>query len=364
MAQLEIVNVSKSYGAVDVLKDVNLEISSGEFVVFVGPSGCGKSTLLRMISGLEDISKGHIRLNGQVVNTVDPARRGVAMVFQSYALYPHMTAFENMAFSLMLAKEKKAKIKEKVERAADILRLEHLLQRRPGELSGGQKQRVAIGRAIVREPKVFLFDEPLSNLDTELRVQMRAELIQLHDKLKTTMIYVTHDQVEAMTLADKMVVMNGGIIQQCGRPLDLYDDPANKFVAGFIGSPRMNFMNADVVQVHADRVTLAGGGETEPFDLPFKGFDPSTRKVQIGIRTEYVGLSDGTDGGLTLPTKVAFVEELGDVTYIHTDLPSGERLVVRSHGKRYRGGQECVAQLDTSGALLFDEAGERIRPNA
>jgi lactose/L-arabinose transport system ATP-binding protein len=363
MAQLEIVNVSKSYGAVDVLKNINLEISSGEFVVFVGPSGCGKSTLLRMISGLEDIGAGHIRLNGQVVNTVDPAKRGVAMVFQSYALYPHMTAFENMAFSLMIAKEKKARIKEKVERAANILRLGHLLERRPGELSGGQKQRVAIGRAIVREPKVFLFDEPLSNLDTELRVQMRAELIQLHDKLKTTMIYDTHDQVEAMTLADKMVVMNGGVIQQCGRPLDLYDDPANKFVAGFIGSPRMNFMNAHVVQVHADRITLAGVGGAESFDLPFRGFDPSISQVQIGIRTEHVGLTDDTSGAISLPTKVAFVEELGDVTYIHTDLPSGERLVVRSHGGRYRGGKECAARLDTSGILLFDEAGERIRPS-
>ncbi len=189
-------------------------------------------------------------------------------------------------------------------------------------------------------------------------------MIQLHDKLKTTMIYVTHDQVEAMTLADKMVVMNGGVIQQCGRPLDLYDDPGNKFVAGFIGSPRMNFMDADVVQVQADQITLAGVGGTGGFNLPFKGFDPSIPKVQIGIRTEYVSLSDETNGAMSLPTKVAFVEELGDVTYIHTDLPSGERLVVRSHGKRYRGGQDCVAQLDISGALLFDEAGERIRPNA
>ncbi|MBM6595122.1 ABC transporter ATP-binding protein [Microvirga pudoricolor] len=361
MAQLEITNVSKSYGAVNVLKNINLEISSGEFVVFVGPSGCGKSTLLRMISGLEDIGTGQIRLNGQVVNAVDPARRGVAMVFQSYALYPHMTAFENMAFSLMIAKEKKARIKEKVERAANILRLEHLLQRRPGELSGGQKQRVAIGRAIVREPKVFLFDEPLSNLDTELRVQMRAELIQLHDKLKTTMIYVTHDQVEAMTLADKMVVMHGGVIQQCGRPLDLYDDPANKFVAGFIGSPRMNFMDADVARVESDHITLAVTGALKQFDLPFRGFDSSLRKVQVGIRTEYVGLSEDADSAVSLPATVAFVEELGDVTYMHTDLPNGERLVVRSNGGRYRGGKECVAQLDTTGILLFDEAGERIR---
>ena len=260
MAQLDIVHVSKAFGETEVLRDVNLQISSGEFVVFVGPSGCGKSTLLRAISGLEEISRGEIRLDGQLINDVDPAKRGVAMVFQSYALYPHMTAFDNMGFSLKLAHTPKPTLREKVAAAAGILRLEKLLERRPGALSGGQKQRVAIGRAIVREPKVFLFDEPLSNLDAELRVQMRAELAQLHDRLGTTMIYVTHDQVEAMTLADTMVVMNSGVVQQCGRPLNIYEDPDNMFVAGFIGSPRMNLLKAVVVGRTPDSVTVDGPG--------------------------------------------------------------------------------------------------------
>jgi lactose/L-arabinose transport system ATP-binding protein len=364
MAQLEITKVSKSYGKVGVLRNVDLQIASGEFVVFVGPSGCGKSTLLRMISGLEDISAGEIRLDGKLMNHVEPAERGVAMVFQSYALYPHMSVFQNIAFSLMIAKERKAVIEEKVRRAAGILRLEPLLQRRPGELSGGQKQRVAIGRAIVREPKVFLFDEPLSNLDTELRVQMRAELIQLHAKLKTTMIYVTHDQVEAMTLADKMVVMNGGVIQQCGKPLDLYDDPDNEFVAGFIGSPRMNFIAASVASVGTNSILVEGAGGAGRFELPFRGFDPSVRKVKLGIRTEHVGLSNGAAEPMSLVAHVAFVEELGDTTFIHTDLPSGERLVIRSSGKRYVGDSTCAAVLDRSGILVFDEAGNRLRQAA
>jgi lactose/L-arabinose transport system ATP-binding protein len=361
MSQLEITKVSKSYGNVDVLRNVDLQISSGEFVVFVGPSGCGKSTLLRMISGLEDITAGEIRLDGKVMNAVDPSRRGVAMVFQSYALYPHMTAFQNMAFSLMIGREKKSVIYEKVRRAAAVLRLEHLLERRPGELSGGQKQRVAIGRAIVREPKVFLFDEPLSNLDAELRVQMRAELIQLHAKLGTTMIYVTHDQVEAMTLADKMVVMNGGIIQQCGKPLDLYDDPDNEFVAGFIGSPRMNFIKAEVVSVTEDTILVNNAGGVGRFEIPFRNFDPAIRNIKLGVRTEYVGLSNGKAGQVSLPSTVAFVEELGDTTYIHTDLASGERLVIRSSSNRYTGNKDCTAVIDTVGILLFDEGGKRIR---
>ncbi|MDB5523993.1 MAG: Carbohydrate transporter ATP-binding protein family, partial [Rhizobium sp.] len=225
-------------------------------------------------------------------------------------------------------------------------------------------QRVAIGRAIVREPKVFLFDEPLSNLDTELRVQMRAELIQLHAKLGTTMIYVTHDQVEAMTLADKMVVMNGGVIQQYGKPLDLYDDPDNEFVAGFIGSPRMNFITANVASVDKDAILVEGAGGAGRFELPFRNFDPSVRKVKLGIRTEHVGLSNGEEEQVSMPAHVAFVEELGDTTYIHTDLPSGERLVIRSSGNRYSGGSDCTAVLNTSGILLFDEAGKRLRQAA
>ncbi|MET2830382.1 ABC transporter ATP-binding protein [Mesorhizobium shangrilense] len=361
MADLQIINVSKSYGTVEVLRGVNLSIASGEFVVFVGPSGCGKSTLLRMISGLEDAPLGEIRLDGKVVNKVDPAKRGVAMVFQSYALYPHMTAFQNMAFSLTMAREPKAVIKEKVDRAAAILRLEKLLDRRPGELSGGQKQRVAIGRAIVREPKVFLFDEPLSNLDAELRVQMRAELIQLHAKLGTTMIYVTHDQVEAMTLADKMVVMNGGIIQQCGTPLDLYDDPDNRFVAGFIGSPKMSFIKAKVENVRGEAITLSGLGGRATVELPFCGFAPGVREVEVGVRTEHLEIAGDDSATGTVAAKVAFVEELGDATFIHTDLPTGERVVVRSNMARHKGSTECFVRLDPAGVLLFGMDGERIR---
>ena len=242
MAELTLRKVVKRFGQVEIIHGVDLEILDGEFVVFVGPSGCGKSTLLRMIAGLEELTDGELRIGDRVVNDVEPAARGVAMVFQTYALYPHMTVEENMSFGLRMAGLAKPEIKKRVDRAADILHLTPLLKRRPAQLSGGQRQRVAIGRAIVREPKVFLFDEPLSNLDAELRVQMRIEISKLHYDLKTTMIYVTHDQVEAMTLADKIVILNRGQIEQVGRPMDLYLKPANLFVAGFMGSPKMNFL--------------------------------------------------------------------------------------------------------------------------
>ena len=242
MAELTLRKVVKRFGQVEIIHGVDLEILDGEFVVFVGPSGCGKSTLLRMIAGLEELTDGELRIGDRVVNDVEPAARGVAMVFQTYALYPHMTVEENMSFGLRMSGLAKPEIKKRVDRAADILHLTPLLKRRPAQLSGGQRQRVAIGRAIVREPKVFLFDEPLSNLDAELRVQMRIEISKLHYDLKTTMIYVTHDQVEAMTLADKIVILNRGQIEQVGRPMDLYLKPANLFVAGFMGSPKMNFL--------------------------------------------------------------------------------------------------------------------------
>ncbi len=261
MATLQLRNLRKSYGPVEVIKGVNLDISDREFVVFVGPSGCGKSTLLRMIAGLEEITGGDLMIDGKKVNRVGPADRGLAMVFQSYALYPHMTVRQNMAFALRLAGVAKAERDRKVDEAARILQLEPYLERRPKDLSGGQRQRVAIGRAIVRQPKVFLFDEPLSNLDAALRGQMRIELLRLHDELNATMIYVTHDQVEAMTMADKIVVLRGGRVEQIGRPLDLYNNPANQFVAGFIGSPRMNFIAARVLSAApgALRVALAEG---------------------------------------------------------------------------------------------------------
>src|SRR5450830_1220426 len=244
MAAVTIRNLAKRYDDNEVMRDINLDIDDGEFVVFVGPSGCGKSTLLRMIAGLEDISGGELHIGGKLANDIAPAERGLAMVFQSYALYPHMTVFENMAFALNLAGHKKAEVRAAVERAADILQITPLLKRKPKDLSGGQRQRVAIGRAIVRKPQVFLFDEPLSNLDASLRVQMRVEISRLHQELKTTMIYVTHDQVEAMTLADRIVVLNAGRIEQVGAPHELYNNPGNLFVAGFLGAPKMNFIAA------------------------------------------------------------------------------------------------------------------------
>ncbi|HUE93820.1 sn-glycerol-3-phosphate ABC transporter ATP-binding protein UgpC, partial [Pseudomonas sp.] len=256
MSKLKLDKVNKQLGGLRILRDISLEIASGEFVVFVGPSGCGKSTLLRMIAGLEDISGGEISIGGQVVNDVEPADRGIAMVFQSYALYPHMTVEQNLSFGLRMTGNPKSDTEARVTRASEILRISELMQRRPRQLSGGQRQRVAIGRAIVREPEVFLFDEPLSNLDAELRVQMRVEISRLHKELGTTMIYVTHDQTEAMTLADKIVVLNAGNIEQIGRPLDLYSDPNSQFVAGFVGSPKMNFMAGEVIGSGSGGITV------------------------------------------------------------------------------------------------------------
>jgi lactose/L-arabinose transport system ATP-binding protein len=282
------------------------------------------------------------------------------MVFQSYALYPHMTVAENMGFALKMAGEPKAEIRKKVEHAAATLRLDQLLERRPGQLSGGQKQRVAIGRAIVRSPKVFLFDEPLSNLDAELRVQMRAELIDLHRRLGATMIYVTHDQVEAMTLADRIVVMNGGFVQQYGRPLDLYDNPDNRFVAGFIGSPKMNFLDATVGEVTAGHVVLGGlGGSDSSLRVPFRGFDKSIRRVTLGVRPEHVRLGDGAPEELSMT--VNFAEELGDVTYIHGNLADGTQMTVRSQNARHSGKGACTVTLDPAGTRLFDADGRRLR---
>ena len=261
MAEVTLTKIRKSFGDLEIIKGVDIEIKDNEFVVFVGPSGCGKSTLLRLVAGLEDISSGDMSIDGAIVNDLPPAQRGIAMVFQSYALYPHMTVEENMAFGLKLAKESRESIAKKVGDASRILQLEHLMKRKPKELSGGQRQRVAIGRAIVRKPKVFLFDEPLSNLDAALRVQMRIEIAKLHEDLDATMIYVTHDQVEAMTLADKIVVLNAGVVEQVGTPLELYHHPSNLFVAGFIGSPKMNFMKTTVTQASGTTatVTLPGG---------------------------------------------------------------------------------------------------------
>ena len=357
MAFLEITSVSKSFGGHGVLDDVDLSIERGEFVVFVGPSGCGKSTLLRMISGLETVSSGTIAIEGEVVNDVEPAQRGTAMVFQSYALYPHMSIFQNVSFGLRMAHRPRDLIRDKVNKAAAILKLDRLLDRKPAQLSGGQKQRVAIGRAIVREPRVFLFDEPLSNLDAELRVQMRAELMDLHHRLGTTMIYVTHDQVEAMTLADKMVVMNGGRIQQAGPPLDLYDDPDNRFVAGFVGSPKMNFLPAQVAA--GGRLALADGAE---IPLPFPGPAPGDA-VEIGLRPEHLHLlPPGAQAqGLMIEGKVTLIEELGAESFVHAVLSDGTRATIRAGRDEAVTGTTLRATADPRHMLLFSPDGARIR---
>ncbi|MDI6024614.1 sn-glycerol-3-phosphate ABC transporter ATP-binding protein UgpC [Corticibacterium sp. UT-5YL-CI-8] len=304
MASVAIDGVKKSYGAANILHGIDIDIADGEFVTLVGPSGCGKSTLLRMIAGLEGISGGAIRIGDRVVNDLAPKDRDVAMVFQSYALYPHMTVYENMAFSMKLRNASAAETKEAVDRAARILGLEPLLQRQPKQLSGGQRQRVAMGRALVRNPKVFLFDEPLSNLDAKLRVQMRAEIKALHLRLGTTIVYVTHDQVEAMTMADRIVVMQDGRIEQVGRPLDLYDNPANRFVASFIGSPSMNFIEG---KAGADGFETPTGVR---LPLPLAG-DNSGRSITYGIRPEHLRLDN-----VGIPARVVLVEPMGSETQV------------------------------------------------
>ncbi|MET3925739.1 sn-glycerol-3-phosphate ABC transporter ATP-binding protein UgpC [Devosia sp. 2618] len=367
MPFIDISAVSKTFGNTKILEninlDINLDIEQGQFVVFVGPSGCGKSTLLRMISGLEDVSAGTISIENEVVNDVEPALRGVAMVFQSYALYPHMTTFQNVSFGLRMAHKTRDFIAGRVQQAAGILQLDKLLERKPGQLSGGQKQRVAIGRAIVREPRVFLFDEPLSNLDAELRVQMRAELMDLHRRLGTTMIYVTHDQVEAMTLADKMVVMSGGRIQQAGAPLALYDDPDNQFVAGFVGSPKMNFLPATLVSADAAGAhlkSIGGGGSAV---LPIADIAATPGPVSIGIRPEHLRLvaEGAAPAGLVLEGKVVIVEELGAESFVHLDLPDNTRIIVRAGRDAGRLGHTARVALDFERALLFAADGLRLR---
>ncbi len=320
MAHLQFTGLRKSYGDTRILHGIDLTIDDGEFVVFVGPSGCGKSTLLRCIAGLEDITDGELRIGDQVVNEIPPARRSIAMVFQSYALYPHMSVAKNMAFGLKLAGYSNAEIDAAVDRAADILQIRHLLERRPKDLSGGQRQRVAIGRAIVRKPGVFLFDEPLSNLDAALRVQMRVELARLHRELRTTMVYVTHDQVEAMTLASRIVVFNQGRIEQVGTPMALYHRPVNLFVAGFIGSPTMNFMPVTLLSGDASlaRVVLADGTPVV-VQADASKLAPGAA-LTLGVRPEHVmAVAEPTDN--TLQGQVQAAEHLGDTTYLYLQTP-------------------------------------------
>ena len=363
MADVQLTQVRKSFGNIDIIRGVDLDIRHGEFVVFVGPSGCGKSTLLRAISGLEDITSGELRIGGELMNHVDPSKRGIAMVFQSYALYPHMTVRENMGFALKHAGAAKDVVKAKVDAAAKILGLEPLMDRKPKALSGGQRQRVAIGRAIVRDPQVFLFDEPLSNLDAELRVHMRIEIARLHRELGSTIIYVTHDQVEAMTLADKIVVLRAGAVEQVGAPLELYDNPANTFVAGFIGSPRMNFLDGTVTghlpvngSAHC-QVTLTGFGNTV-LNLPVSTSAPALgAEVSVGVRPEH--FSDSGDA--SLPVTIDMLEQLGGETFVYARSASGVMVVIESkNGRGLRSGQALDARLDANKALLFDKNGARI----
>jgi lactose/L-arabinose transport system ATP-binding protein len=355
MSGLSLRGVRKAYGSVEVIKGVDLDIESGEFVVFVGPSGCGKSTLLRMIAGLEDITGGKLSIGGKVVNDVDPSQRGIAMVFQSYALYPHMTVRENMGFALRFAGKSKDEIAAQVAEAARILELGQLLDRKPKDLSGGQRQRVAIGRAIVRHPQVFLFDEPLSNLDAELRVHMRIEIARLHKELATTIIYVTHDQVEAMTLANKIVVLRSGVVEQVGAPLTLYDDPDNLFVAGFIGSPKMNFLAG---KVQNGRILLPEfGNQTIPM-APLKLPPDEGATVTVGIRPE----AFKRGGEATLSLVVEIVEHLGDESFAYARQAGGQVVTISvSDGRGVLPGQTITATFDPARALVFNKSGQRIR---
>ena len=350
MADVTISNVRKSYGAVEVLRGIDVLVEDSEFVALVGPSGCGKSTLLRMIAGLEGISDGEIAIGGRVVNDIPPKKRDVAMVFQNYALYPHMTVAKNMGFALKLAGTPRDEIDQRVKAAANILDLTHLLDRLPKQLSGGQRQRVAMGRAIVRAPQVFLFDEPLSNLDAKLRVQMRAEIKALHQRLKTTTVYVTHDQVEAMTMADKIVVMRDGIVEQVGSPLDLYDRPANMFVAGFIGSPAMNFLEGNIL----DGV-FVGDGLTHPLaGLPD---DLDGQSVVLGIRPEHIELADAGPAAA-----VVLTEQTGSETNIHLKLGANPLNCLAKGRIAVEPGQSVHLRMQPGKVHLFDaRTGKRIQ---
>ena len=362
MAAVTLNHIVKRYGEHAVIHGIDLQIHDGEFIVFVGPSGCGKSTLLRMIAGLEDISAGELHIAGRLANDIAPAERGLAMVFQSYALYPHMTVYENMAFALGLAGHRKAEVRAAVERAADILQITPLLQRKPKDLSGGQRQRVAIGRAIVRKPQLFLFDEPLSNLDASLRVQMRVELSRLHQELQTTMIYVTHDQVEAMTLGQRIVVFNGGRIEQVGTPHALYNSPGTLFVAGFLGAPKMNILACTAIAADAVTVTVrldsgavlevaAQGGAVKAGD-----------RLSLGVRAEHIEVQAAAGANL-LDTNVSHVEYLGDVAIVYASLAGGTSVLAVRHpaeGRLPRAGQALRLHFPAHHCLLFDAAGQAL----
>ncbi|MEM7044251.1 MAG: sn-glycerol-3-phosphate ABC transporter ATP-binding protein UgpC [Pseudomonadota bacterium] len=364
MAAITMRDVHKAFGNVHVIKGIDLDIQNKDFIVFVGPSGCGKSTLLRLVAGLEDITSGTMMFDGEEVNELAPAERGIAMVFQSYALYPHMSVYENMAFGLKLAKVDAGGVEERVKKAAGILQIEHLLDRKPKQLSGGQRQRVAIGRAIVRDPRVFLFDEPLSNLDAALRVQMRIEIAKLHNALDATMIYVTHDQVEAMTLADRIVVLNGGHVEQYGSPLELYHHPQNLFVAGFIGSPKMNFLEGEVASATGNAVTVAlPGGEQVIAAVTGDGAQAG-QKVTLGVRPEHLidgGMGNGK-GDAEVKGEAIAVEHLGGETYAYLDRGGAEPLVIKADGDaRIAVGEVVPVGIRSETCYLFDNEGKAFQ---
>ncbi|MYM24729.1 sn-glycerol-3-phosphate ABC transporter ATP-binding protein UgpC [Duganella sp. FT135W] len=367
MASVSLRNIVKHYDKTPVIHGIDLDIADGEFMVFVGPSGCGKSTLLRMIAGLESISDGALHIGGMLANDIAPAQRKLAMVFQSYALYPHMTVYENMAFALKLAGHKPAEVQAAVERAADILQIAPLLKRKPKELSGGQRQRVAIGRAIVRKPEVFLFDEPLSNLDASLRVQMRVELSRLHKELNTTMIYVTHDQVEAMTLGQRIVVFNGGRIEQVGTPHQLYNAPANLFVAGFLGTPKMNFIPGEVVAVDGGRVSvrLPGGAIVHAGSVAGASFGTQPGdQVTLGVRAEHLSIAAPQHEDNVIQVEVGHVEYLGDQSIVYTTLDGLPGMIAVKHNAEaaaLHAGSPVQVYLPPSRCLLFGADGRALQ---
>ena len=360
MAQLQLQSVGKRFGAVPVIAGLNLEVPHGEFVACVGPSGCGKSTLLRLIAGLEEADEGDILIGGASVHGKPAADRGVAMVFQNYALYPHMTVRDNMAFGLQNLRMAPAQIEQRVAEASKLLQLDALLARMPRELSGGQRQRVAIGRAITREPGIFLFDEPLSNLDAELRVHMRVELMRLHERLDSTMLYVTHDQVEAMTMADRIVVLRNGRVEQVGAPLELYNRPANLFVAGFIGTPRMNLLEGHVQSVDADTLTFGVPG-LPPLTLPRSGQAPlqAGQAATLGVRPP--DWENAADGESAVPTTVQVVEEHGSDCVLHCRAENGATLAIHRSGQRgARRGEVLRLRPRAAAWHLFDATGARV----
>lgn len=363
MATLQLSNVKKSYEHVNVIHGIDLKIDNGEFIVFVGPSGCGKSTLLRMIAGLEEISSGELFIDEQDMTQQSATERGIAMVFQSYALYPNMTVRGNLAYPLEVAKLPKSRIAEEIAKTAEKLHLTELLDRLPRALSGGQRQRVAIGRAIIRQPRIFLFDEPLSNLDAELRLQMRIEIAKLHESLGNTMIYVTHDQLEAMTLADRIVVLRQGRIEQVGAPLDLYHDPDNIFVAGFIGSPKMNFLSARVLSVQPGLVNLALPElKLASVTLPMHSTLAEGQRLTLGIRPEHFASAENDNRDWSFSAALSFAEKLGHTNYLYFDIGRENLLVIEARKmEEVELGEEVNLALDPRHCLLFSEEGKRIR---